>query len=114
MLRVSKLIRRLIVVAPVLALASHVAEAHRVSVDFSTAPNGEYFLSSPDVNHFGQGSGAVPFQLNLGDGLNDYNFCFNNNGFVQFVVATSSCSLSTTLPASNYIAPFFTTLTPNF
>jgi len=95
-----------------LAALSPAAHAHRVAIDFSTAPNGEYFLATSDVNHFGTGGGAMPFLLNFGDGAQAYDFCFNADGFVSFVGSGAGCGAGTSLPANNYIAPFFTDLTP--
>lgn len=98
--------------AAVLGLAGAGAEARSIAVDFDGVAfdsNGENFAFSD--SHFGaNASGAVPFALNFGTGAANYDFCFNQNGFVSFVASGSGCAFGAA-PAGDFIAVFSTALT---
>ncbi len=89
-----------------LVLAMPAAQARFVAVDFgdpvSFAADGQLF-TQPLLT-----TGSVPFQLNFGQGTNNYDYCYSSTGgFVQFVSSGSACAAGPVpAPGSNYIAPF--------
>ena len=104
-------IRRFALVAGVTTLLGQVSEARVARVDFGDtnfANSGEIFNTSDTT--FGTGSGSMLFDLNFGSGAQRYDYCFNGNGFVSFVVSGGTCGLSGA-PTGDYVAPFLSTLT---
>lgn len=96
-----------------LFIVNHEAFAQRtirIDTDFVFSPitgqrwNGETVVALPKN---GLAVGSMDFQLNFGSGAKDYDFAFNQNGYVTFFERPGSAVTSIPLPSNgNFIAPF--------